>query len=670
MADCHKKSRIMALISFSDISRFYGRQDILTGVTLTVNQGEKVGLVGRNGAGKTTIIRLIMGEESPDGGQITSARGLRIGYLPQDILAEGGQSLLAMVMDTAKEYREVEEELKLVAEEIGEKSADPEAFRAELIELAERQGHLLHLFESLGGWEKESSAKKILSGLGFEENDFLRELSEFSGGWIMRAVLARLLLAEPDLLVLDEPTNHLDIDSLLWLEGYLKSSASALLLVSHDRVFLNNVAQKIIEIRQGKAYSYQGNYDFYLAEKALRLGTEAAAFENQQERIKQIEKFIEKNKVRASTARRAQSRLKMLEKMDRLDAPEKEENSFSFRLPQPSRGPDQVVELVNLAKSYGAVEVYQNLNLLLRRGERLALIGPNGRGKSTLLKMLAGLEFPTSGQRRLGQGVSIGYFAQFQMDSLNPVNTILEELQSVAGDLGQGSLRSVLGSFLFSGDEVFKKVSVLSGGEKARLALAKIMLEAPNLLLLDEPTNHLDIPGRQMLEDALSDFPGTMVLISHDRHFVNALCDHMGIIEDGGLTVHPGDFEDYLRLWAKNEGPQKRPGPLKGFENEAAALGQENEKISKEERRRQEAQARKELSIKKKPLEKKIAEAEKRLEEIAVRKNELSDILAKPETYKDQSLSKDLNLEFQNLSQEALILENQWEEAMQALEKI
>ncbi|MDR1045888.1 MAG: ATP-binding cassette domain-containing protein [Candidatus Adiutrix sp.] len=661
----------MALISFSEVSRFYGRQDVLTGVTLSLNAGQRVGLVGRNGAGKTTIIRLIMDQESPDSGTITRARGLRLGYLPQELPGRRGLSLLELVMDTAEEFREVERELAEAGEELARKSAAG-AEAEELMELARRQGRLMHLFESLGGWEKEAEAKKILSGLGFAESDFSRDLSQFSGGWMMRGVLARLLLASPDLLVLDEPTNHLDLDSLLWLEGYLKNSASALLLVSHDRVFLNNVVHRIIEVRQGRAHSYQGNYEQFLLEKEQRLITEAAAFENQRERIKQIEKFIERNRVRASTARRAQSRLRMLEKMDLLAPPEGlEDQNFHFRLPKPARGPDQVAELIGVSKKYGQVEVYRDLNLRLRRGDRLALIGPNGRGKSTLLKMLAGLEPVSGGVRRLGQGLKPGYFAQFQMDSLNPAHTLLEELATVAGDLGQGPLRSVLGAFLFSGEDVFKKVAVLSGGEKARVALAKIMLGAPNLLLLDEPTNHLDIPGRQMLEDALADFEGTLVLISHDRHLINSLCRSVGVIESGRLEVFPGDYDDYQSMWLKGpaETGQRAPRPDLG----EGAGGDQPDEIraeSKKESRKQEAQARKELSARRRPLKKLVEDSERRLAEIAGRRDELGRLMADPATYQDGEKARAINREFQALTEESRELEKSWEEAMTALESL
>ncbi len=650
----------MALISFSDVDRFYGPQNVLNGATWAIGPRERVGLVGHNGAGKTTLIRLITGQESPDAGQITWSRGLRLGYLPQEIMAQKGKSLLELVMDIAEEFRQTEEELAFINAAM-EAATDQE----ELTQLAERQSHLMHLFESLGGWQKEAEAKKILSGLGFTEKDFGRDLSEFSGGWIMRGLLARLLLSSPDLLVLDEPTNHLDLDSLIWLEGYLKGSDSALLLVSHDRVFLNNVVQKIVELRQGKTHTYVGDYEHFIVEREQRLATATAAFVNQQEQIKQIEKFIERNRVRASTARRAQSRMKQLEKMDKLEAPESvSDRSFHFYLPKPERGPNQVLELAGVSKSYGALPIFTDLNLQLRRGERLALVGPNGRGKSTLLKMLAGLEPLSGGVYRLGTGIRLGYFAQFQLERLNPKNTILEELATVAGDMTQSALRSVLGSFLFSGEDVFKKVTVLSGGEKARVTLAKIMLTAPNFLLLDEPTNHLDLPGRQMLEEALRAYEGTMVLISHDRHFLNNLAHSIGVISGGRLDVYPGNFDDYARLWqaGENLGSQKNPSPLSQEKEGAAA------KASKKESRQKEAQARRELAASRRPWQKIVTQCEERLAEIELAKAELENTLADPATYQDGERVKKLQQELKALAQETATLELKWEEAVTVLE--
>ncbi|MDR0620892.1 MAG: ABC-F family ATP-binding cassette domain-containing protein [Deltaproteobacteria bacterium] len=693
----------MSLVSFADVSRFHNRQDVLKGVTLSIEAGERVGLVGRNGAGKTTVIRLIMGEEAPDSGQVVKARGLKLGYLPQDILGQTDQKLLDLVLNSDPEFRKVEEGLREVEERLALDGLD----NGELTELAERHGHLMGRFEAMDGWGREAEAKKVLSGLGFSEADFYRQLSVFSGGWIMRAILAKLLVAKPDLLVLDEPTNHLDIDSLLWLESYLKGSPSALLLVSHDRVFLNNVVQKIVELRLGRADSYTGNYDRFLEEKARRLVSESAAYQNQREQIKQLEKFIERNQVRATTARRAQSRMKVLEKMDRLPQPDDgNDPTFNLNLPRGRRGPDIVAEFKEVTKSYGTTEVYRNLNLTLQRGDRLALIGPNGRGKSTLIKLLAGLTYPTSGTRKIGNNVDLGYFSQFQMESLDPNLNLIEELAKSAGHLTIGALRSVLGGFLFSGDDVFKKVSVLSGGEKTRLVLCKIMMQAPNVLLMDEPTNHLDIAGRQMLEDALDDYEGTMILISHDRHFINRLCDKIGVIENGELIVHPGNFDDYQRLWLTDSAAldgQASPSPLaesspggsrketakpeagKAAKPEAgkatvgtgkpaadadkAAEGAAREKVrERQNEKRQSAEERKKRAAMRKPLEKRLLETEKRLAEIVGRSKELETDLSDGETYRDADRAKNLKIELDGLYAEKSRLEEIWQETALELE--
>jgi ATP-binding cassette subfamily F protein 3 len=670
----------MPLVSFSNVCRYHDRQDVLKDVTLSIEPGERVGLVGRNGAGKTTIIRLIMEEEAPDSGLVTKSKGLRVGYLPQDVMAQSGQRLLELVLDTDPRWGKVCAELRSVEAALAEPSDPGEAGEARLVELSERLGRLHQEFDSMGGWAREAEAKKVLSGLGFGEADFGRPLSEFSGGWVMRAILARLLVSNPDLLVLDEPTNHLDLDSLMWLEGWLKGARSALLLVSHDRVFLNNVAQKIVELRSGRADVYSGDYDLFLTEKARRLATEAAAFSNQQDRIKQLERFIERNRVRASTARRAQSRVKVLDKLDRLAAPDDGlDPGFNLSLPRGRRGPDVVAELEHVVKRYGQTEVYRDLSLTLLKGQRLALLGPNGRGKTTLVKILAGLTAPDSGLRRLGQNVDIGYFAQFQMESLDPDANLVEELSKAAGHLTQGPLRTILGGFLFSGDDVFKKVSVLSGGEKTRLVLAKIMMAAPNLLIMDEPTNHLDIPGRQMLEDALDDYEGTMILISHDRHLINRLCDRVGVVEDGRLTIHPGNFEDYQRLWLKeNASSRQGPSPL-AYEAPPAAAPLERkpekpEKPDKPERvegpqsRKKAAEARRDAAARRRPLKAQLEGSEKRLAEIEARRQAIEALMCDPAVYQDGARVRELSNELAELAADQESQEGRWESATRELE--
>ncbi|MDR1037576.1 MAG: ATP-binding cassette domain-containing protein [Deltaproteobacteria bacterium] len=680
----------MSLVTFSDVNRFYGRQDVLTGVTLAIEPGDRIGLVGRNGAGKTTIIRLIMEEEQPDRGQVVRARGLRIGYLPQEILTQPGKRLLELVLDTDPEYRRVEASLKQMEAELAALQDSPRP-EDEVMDMVERHGALLHEFERLGGWEKESAAKKILSGLGFLETDLERDLSEFSGGWIMRAVLARLLLARPDLLILDEPTNHLDLDSLIWLEAYLKGTPSALLLVSHDRVFLNNLATKVIELRNGKADLYPGNYEQFLEAKDMRLQTEASAFQNQQAQIKQMEKFIERNRARASTARRAQSRVKAIDKMDRLAAPDSGlDPKFILSLPVGRRGPDMVAELKNVSKIYGDIEVFTDLNLTLRRGDRLALVGPNGRGKSTLIKMMAGAVAPTSGDTRLGQSVDLGYFSQFQMDSLDASRTVLEEFAASSAGMTPGSQRTLLAGFLFQGEDVFKKVKVLSGGEKTRLVLAKIMMGAPNLLLLDEPTNHLDITGRQMLEEALASYQGTMVIISHDRHFINRLATSVGIIENGGLTVYPGDYDDYRDIWLQKMEEAQAAGSLppapdaadaRAPSTKAPSLKAASQKSRSQDMDRLDAgvSARRKGAQKavgraaerqRAELRKAMVETESRLDGIARRLGELDKVLSGHEVYKDRSRMSEILNEQADLKKAMAAVEKVYERQMTDLERL
>jgi ATP-binding cassette subfamily F protein 3 len=664
----------MSLVTFSEVSRFYGRQDVLSSVTLSVEPGEHIGLVGRNGAGKTTLIRLILGEEQPDSGLVTRARGLKIGWLPQEIAAAPDATLLDTVLDTDPEFRRVEAQLREVEEKLSLAGAKDSPFsEGEVSELAERQGRLLHDFERLGGWEKEPAARKILSGLGFAESDCGRGLREFSGGWVMRALLARLLLAKPDLMILDEPTNHLDLDSLIWLEGWLKSAPSALILVSHDRVFLNNICRKIIELRQGRASVYQGNYDSYVEQKALRILTESNAFDNQQGQIRLLEQFIDRNKVRASTARRAQSRVKTLENMERLEKPETDDDfKFKMRLPVGRRGPDLVLELQNVKKSFGQTEVFSDLSLILKRGARIALVGPNGRGKSTLIRLAAGITPPDGGVVRTGSSTDIGYFAQFQMDSLTPELTVIEEFARSAGALTPGKQRSVLGSFLFSGEDVFKKVRVLSGGEKTRLVLAKIMMEAPNLLLLDEPTNHLDIAGRRMLEEALADYQGTMILISHDRHFINKLADSVGVIENGGLSVYPGNYDDYRDIWLKRA--QEDSGAKEGGAREA---GPKEPPPARAEKNRGEKRAekgpdplKKERDKARRKIQKGIDGTEEALAALSLRQKEVEAALSLPETYQDQSLVKELVGRSQALKKEEAELEAVYERQLTDLEEL
>ncbi|MDY6850524.1 MAG: ATP-binding cassette domain-containing protein [Thermodesulfobacteriota bacterium] len=657
----------MSLLNLENVTKFYGRQDVLSGAMLNINPGELVGLIGPNGSGKTTLLRIILGIESPDAGEVHKAKGLRLGHLPQDLMSFSGKNLLDLVMDTAEEARAVEAELAQLAMDLEDISAQTPPNEEALLELTARQGRLMELFENLGGYTLETQARKILAGLGFTEKDFKRPVEEFSGGWIMRAVLARLLLAEPDFLLLDEPTNHLDLDSLLWLEGYLQTSPSALLLVSHDRIFINNVVQRIVEIDRGRIISYQGNYDRYLGEKEKRLTTEAAAYAGQQEKIKQVERFIDRNRVRKDRAKQVQSRIKMLEKMDKLAPPaHKEKIRFSFA--RPVRSPETLAELAGVTKSFGQNILYHGLDLTIRRDDRIAFLGQNGAGKTTLMKLLAGKTGFQAGTRRISESVILSYFAQFQLEELNPHQTVLEEVGAVAGDLTTGRLRSILSGFLFKGDDVFKKVTVLSGGEKTRLVLAKIMLSGPNLLLLDEPSNHLDIPGREMLEQALTQYQGALCLISHDRHLINAVANKVLVIRRGGVEVLPGNHDDYLRMWRQRLEDGSGPAESQPEIEKKSVKGLT--RAEREARKKAEAHARQRLYRLKAPLIKEIESLEKRLDGVSARLDEVSGIMAEPETYQDAERFKGLNLEYNRLKAETEETTKAWEKAALKLEEI
>ena len=657
----------MSLITLQNITKLYGHQDVLKQASLQLNAGERIGLIGPNGAGKTTLFRIILGQEHPDSGQVFLAKGLRLGHLPQDVTRFSGNTVLGLVMDTAAETRAVEQELEAVTEALqaasGRKMEDDE-----LLELTRRQSHLFELFQHLGGYELEARAGKILVGLGFAEADFGRPVEEMSGGWIMRAALARLLLAEPDVLLLDEPTNHLDMDSLLWLEGYLKNCPSALLLISHDRTFLNNVVGRILEVEHGVVTAYAGNYNEYQQEKEKRQAAQAAAYANQQERIKQVERFIERNRIRASTARRAQSRIKMLEKMERIQPPLQAETAV-FSLPPAPRAPHQLVSLTNVTKAYGDRVVYRDLDFTVHRGDRIAILGPNGTGKTTLLRLLAGVTDLQGGERRVSSGVVLSYFAQHQLEDLREDLTVLEELSQVAGpDLSVGGLRNILAAFLFQGDDVFKKVAVLSGGEKTRLILARMMLANPNLLLMDEPSNHLDIPGREMLESALKRYSGSLCLISHDRRFINAVANKTAMIWQGQVEIFPGNFDDFQNVWQDRlaTGGQAAPGRLPSVDESSGRRS----RAEMQAKKRAEAVQRQELYRLKAPLMEELARLEARLAELGKKLDEVTADLAAPENYQDQDRSRELNREFRRLRDENEKATAAWERAALRLEAL
>ena len=615
------------MIALHQVHKYYGQQDVLKGVSLQVSPGERIGLVGPNGAGKSTILGMMLGEIQPDQGEVFKARGLRLGYLPQDLIQLRGQTVLDLAMDTGDSLAEVEAELKEVHQELAD-NPDPEAAS----ELMARQGQLQTMFEGLGGYDLKARAEKVLDGLGFSQKQFNKDVGQLSGGWLMRAALARILLSSPDVILLDEPTNHLDLESLMWLEGQLIQNPAALILVSHDRVFLDKVVTRIVEVDEGELYTYGGNYSHYQEQREARRKAQMAAYQSQQERIREINDFIARNRSRKDRAKQVQARLKMLEKMERLSPPVSEEE-LKLELPPTERSAKVVVELLDVDLSYGDKKVYQGLDFNVQRGDRLAFLGRNGEGKSTLLKLLAGLVPPTRGRRLVGGRVKMGVFSQHALEDLNPENDVLGEVSSVAGMMAVSRLRAVLGAFLFPGDEVFKKVRVLSGGERSRLVLAKLFLQAPNFLLLDEPTNHLDIKGRSVLERALKGFDGTLVLVSHERHLINTVANKVAYVAKGQVNVFPGNFDDFHRLWKKRlkpEQPTQKTAPSPASKAQPTAKGPKNTA-----QKRAEAEARNALYRKLKPLKQELAKVEKEVETATAELDALVAEMVLPEAVAD-----------------------------------
>ncbi|MFP3870465.1 MAG: ABC-F family ATP-binding cassette domain-containing protein [Syntrophobacteria bacterium] len=647
------------MLSFSHVSKFYGKQNVLVDCSFQVNPGERVGLIGANGTGKSTVLRLIMGLEHPDQGQVSAPGHLSPGYLPQDVLQFHGKSVLHQVMDVASDVLAIEQKLSDLTSHM-----DRDLPAEEIQEAAERHSRLLEEYERRNGYDLEARARKVLAGLGFREGEMHRPVEEMSGGWAMRVALARILLSEPDLILLDEPTNHLDLDSLIWLEEYLVQIPSALLLISHDRTLLDRVVHRLLELENGKITSYPGNFERYLEEKEKGQQRQWAAYRHQQEQIRQINRFIQRNRARKDRARQVQGRIKMLEKMEIIQPPSLPPR-FSFQFPPPARASRIVVEFKGVSKSYGDLPVYRGLDLTIQRGERLALIGPNGAGKSTMLKLMAGVLEPDAGQVSVGSKITTGYFAQQQLEQLVPQQTVLHSLSSVAGDMPQGQLRSLLGNFLFSDDEVEKLVSVLSGGERSRLLLCRILAQQANLLLLDEPTNHLDLPGRRVLEEALKAFNGTVCLVTHDRHLINALANRILVINRGRVETFPGNYDDYEEIWKSRiqettEKSQSEPGRKQATPSPGKTR----------EQKRLEAQWRNELHHRKNPLARKLKELEQTIEAMTARLEELNDLLSHPNTYEDGGRVTDLNLEYHQLKRSLEQYTSQWEETALALERL
>ncbi|MCX5894664.1 MAG: ABC-F family ATP-binding cassette domain-containing protein, partial [Proteobacteria bacterium] len=533
------------MISLNNISKHYSGEYLFKDVSLYIGDRERLAIVGSNGSGKTTLMKIMVGQIESDSGRVSQSRSNTVGYLPQDGVYHRGKTLLDEAATAFDDVLLLQQRIAGINREIAVLTEDGDPQSAALHELLEELGKIQHHIEHREGYSIETRVKQILSGLGFSERDFSRMTDEFSGGWQMRIELAKHLLREPAILLLDEPTNHLDLESLEWLEAYLRSYDGSIVLVSHDRRFLNTLVERTIEISLGKLSEYSGNYSFYLKEKAQRRVVMEAAHGNQQQRIKQTMQFVERFRYKATKARQVQSRLKMLDKMELVEI-EDEEKEIVFNFPQPQPSGRVVLELKNIYKSYGSLRVFEDMSLKIDRGDKIALLGVNGAGKSTLVRIMAGLEPFQAGTRTLGHNGAVSYFAQHQADELDPHKTVLETVEGVAGNESGVRLRTLLGSFLFTGDDVFKKVAVLSGGEKSRLALARMLLLKANFLILDEPTNHLDMQSKAVLQQALYNFNGSSVIVSHDRDFLEPLITKVIDVQDGALRVMLGSVDDYL----------------------------------------------------------------------------------------------------------------------------
>lgn len=634
------------MLSINHLSYFLGSRPLYEDVSLHIKPKDKIGLIGANGTGKSTLLKLINGDLTPDQGTISRSNDCTIGFLNQDLLSyESHESILEVAMKAFEKAISVKIEIDKVLEEMDKAYSDS---------LLNKLTRLQEEFEVLDGYSIQSKAEEILEGLGFSTADLTRPLNTFSGGWRMRVMLAKLLLVRPSLLMLDEPTNHLDMPSIQWIEDYLSKYEGAVIIVSHDREFLDRTVKTVVEVAFQNLNIYAGNYSNYLEEKALRSEIQKNAFENQQQKIKQTERFIERFKAKATKARQVQSRVKALERMDMIEDVIDETAKVSFRFNFKTQPGRFISKLENVSKSFGDLHLLKNSSIAIERGDKIALIGANGKGKSTLLRIIAGTEM-VSGQVEAGHNVITSFFAQHQLESLNVENTILDELKQTGSDKTEMELRSVLGCFLFTNDDVFKKIKVLSGGEKSRVALAKVLISESNFLLLDEPTNHLDITSVNILTQALLQYAGTFIVISHDRHFVRHIANKIWYIEDQQIKQYPGSFDEYTEWRTKKD------------KEEASAVVKP---VSRPQESPKEKPKTAIENTELKRLKKEIQKSEEAIMSLEDKKKKLEEEMALPEIYGNPNQLASVNKNYQEVCQQLDVCNQQWTTLFTEIEKL
>ena len=625
------------MLTVSRLSKSFGGRVLFEDASLQVNRGDRIALIGPNGAGKTTLFSILLGLDEPDKGEVALQRGINVGFLPQETASTTDGTVLQLA--TSFVHRQVSEDHGPDGEEASVSSD----------------------FHQI-----EAKAKRILRGLGFRETDFPRQVKTMSGGWIMRAHLARLLVMEPELLLLDEPTNHLDLESLVWLQSYLRSYTGAILLTSHDRSFLNALAEQIVDIDQRKLLCYRGNYDSYVTQRAARQEQLVAAYKNQQRDIKRLQVFIDRFGAKSTKASQAQSKRKQIERMEKIEMPDLTAPRVAFQFPQPQRSGRKVIELIGIHHAYGQNAVYRGIDYTVERSQRTVLVGPNGAGKSTLLKLLGGVLPIQVGSRELGHNVQVGYGSQHRVDMLNLDRSSLEEAKDCGQQVPEQTVRTILGAFLFRGDEVFKPVGVLSGGEKSRLVLAKLLLNPPNFLLLDEPTTHLDMASIEALIQALQQYEGTLLFISHDVYFIKSIASSVLHIRGGALTFYPGNYDYYLE---KTEAESELAGLVAG--EKSLDIGRVPGSASRNrEQKRLEADARQVRSRARKDIERELSALEERILGLEFRQKELATSLEQPEVHEDSARAMQLNKELKSVTEELQSLSPEWERLVDVAKEI